>query len=63
MGLAAAMTKLATWRGKPLDDLSREELIEALQWFAEQHRIVTSDEAIRERALGRVAAMRLKCVD
>lgn len=46
------------WMGRPLTDLSRDELLEAAEHMArELHRLFTP-EAIRIRSLGRVEWMR-----
>ena len=42
------------WRGNPLTDLSREELIEAIEWLAQALAQFYTPEAVETRALGHV---------
>jgi hypothetical protein len=50
----AAFARTTMWCGRPLNELTREELYEVLDWFMRQHEEQFSDRAIRERALGAV---------
>lgn len=48
------MDEIASWRGIPIDQLTRGELVEALTFFANRHREMTTPEMSRRLALGRV---------
>jgi hypothetical protein len=50
---------LHTWKGKPLEEMSREELIEALSRVGRELQDLHTSEAIEIRALGRVAKIGL----
>ena len=45
---------VSTWMGTPLTELSKEELIEAVEHLAERLDSFYSNVAIRARSLGRV---------
>jgi hypothetical protein len=49
---------LATWRGKILTEMTREELIEAVLCLGRQNRELLSPQAIQARAMGEVALLR-----
>ncbi len=40
------------WNGKPIEELPRDDLIEALKWVSDQYAELMSAENIRKRALG-----------
>jgi len=46
------------WRGKEISEMSRDELIEAMQWLAGQYHRFMGVEATAERAAGRMAMAR-----
>jgi hypothetical protein len=46
------------WRGKPLEKLSREELIEAVKCLGRWFSLETTREMARIKALGHVEALR-----
>lgn len=46
------------WMGRPLRDLSKEELIEVILYYARLFQTDYTPEAIRERAVGKVVLMR-----
>lgn len=46
------------WRGVPLSECSREELLECINFLTERHKDFTTPQAMRANALGRVEMMR-----
>jgi hypothetical protein len=50
--------RLEMWRGKPIAELTREELVEALNWACECYSAMNDPMSIHFRALGRVEAMK-----
>ncbi len=46
------------WKDKRVDDLSREEAIEAVKYLLHMQWAMYSDENIRARAIGRVEMLR-----
>jgi len=44
------------WKGKLLDDLTRVELLEALQFLAARYQEQNTDQAIHHRAVGRACS-------
>ncbi len=46
------------WKDKRVDDLSREEAIEAVKYLLNLQWVMCSDENIRARAIGRVEMLR-----
>ncbi len=49
---------VSCWRGKPIEDLSREEMIEVINFLANQVRELNSPENLEARALGFVAMLK-----
>jgi hypothetical protein len=49
------MDEYFCWKGKLLADLSREELIEALMWYATRWTEMNAPERLRDSARGRAA--------
>lgn len=49
-----AERKLTAWRGKPIDELTREELVEAMTFLASRLYDIYTPEAIKERAKQKV---------
>jgi hypothetical protein len=52
------MMDMETWKGKRIEDLSKEEAIECIRYLAREYRGHTSPEAIKERSVGRVEMMK-----
>ena len=47
------------WRGKPVEEMTKEELIVALTWCCDQLADLGSPENTRARALGKVEMLTL----
>lgn len=52
------LTGLAHYAGKPIAEMTREDLIEALSQASSELRQLRNSDEIRARALGRVEMMR-----
>jgi hypothetical protein len=50
----------AYWHGKKVTDLSREELIEIINWLGREYHELMSPDNIHARALGKVEMMKRK---
>lgn len=46
---------LMSFRGKPVEDMDRDELLEVIEYLGRQYQEQTSPEAIEERAAGKAA--------
>lgn len=49
---------LHTWKGQPVEELSRDELLEAVRWLSAEYHELMSPRAIRARALGSAQMLR-----
>lgn len=55
---AKAHLNIVCWRGKRVDDMAREELIDAVKWLARAWGREMAPEMARIKALGHIEALR-----
>jgi hypothetical protein len=58
MEMTDEIPKVHFWRGRPITELSRDELIEVIDYLAHLHAEKTTPSAIQAMALGRVEMLR-----
>lgn len=46
------------WRGKPISDCTKEELIDAVMWLGKKYEEFHDPKAVRARALGQIEMMK-----